>query len=97
MTCLFQRAESSLERAQQLNPMVQVTASTDDITSQPNSILDAYDVVCATQCSRSTLLRLNSYCRDHNILFYAGDVWGYYGFMFADLKEHEYAEYVMIV
>jgi hypothetical protein len=28
------------------------------------------------------------------VKFFAGDVFGYYGYMFSDLGEHEYAEWV---
>ena len=41
---------------------------------------------------KEELVRINSICRAHKIMFYAGDVMGFYGFSFMDLLEHEYVE-----
>merc|ERR1712029_1116895 len=51
-----------------------------------------FDVVIATNCCKEELLRINSICRAENILFYAGDIFGFYGFSFMDLVAHEYVE-----
>ena len=90
------RATGSLERAQQLNPMVRVEVCQDNVESLPKEYFQEYDVVCATQCGRSTLLKIDEICRANEILFYAADVWGYYGYMFADLGHHVYAEEVPV-
>ena len=91
---LFQRAKSSLERTQQLNPMVDVTA--DDTRPEDNAdgYFTEFDVICATCCSSSLLTKIDQICADNNVKFFAGDVFGYYGYMFSDLGEHEYAEWV---
>jgi hypothetical protein len=52
-----------------------------------------FDVVCATCCEKDQLLRINEICHKNDILFFAGDVFGFYGTVFADLNTHEYAEY----
>merc|ERR1712071_140439 len=36
--------------------------------------------------------RINVACRKHSVPFYAGDIFGFTGFFFVDLIEHEYAE-----
>jgi len=92
--CLLccQRAHSSLVKAQQLNPMVDVRVDTESASDKSAEFFEAFDVVCATCCTLSELLRLDDICRRHNIAFFAGDVFGYFGYMFADLHEHEYAE-----
>ncbi len=36
-------------------------------------------------------VRVDEICRDKQIKFFCGDVWGYYGYFFTDLGEHEYA------
>ena len=36
-------------------------------------------------------LRLNELCRSNGVKFFCGDVWGYYGYFFTDLNQHEYA------
>jgi len=87
-----QRAESSVSRAQQLNPMVDVRVDSGSVADKPASFFASYDVVCATCCTLAQLIRVDDICRQHNVAFFAGDVFGYFGFMFADLHQHEYAE-----
>jgi len=86
------RAEASLDRLQQLNPMVEVTADSGSSTDKDASFFLQFDIVIATNCAKEELVRLNSICRAEKIKFYAGDVMGFYGFSFMDLIEHEYAE-----
>ncbi|XP_062600392.1 SUMO-activating enzyme subunit 1-like isoform X2 [Saccostrea cucullata] len=88
------RAEASLEHTQRLNPMVEVTADTQSVEDKADEFFTKFDVVCATCCKQSSLLRINKICSEHNIKFFGGDVFGFYGFMFSDLGEHEYAEEV---
>lgn len=91
----MQRAEASLERTQLLNPMVKVTADTSNIDDKDDAFIKSFDVVCATGCGTTTLKRLDRVCQEGAVKFYAGDVFGFYGFMFADLGTHEYAEWVV--
>ena len=91
---LFQRAKSSLERTQQLNPMVDVTADDTRPEDKADDYFTEFDVICATCCSSSLLTKIDQICADNNVKFFAGDVFGYYGYMFSDLGEHEYAEWV---
>ena len=88
---IFQRAECSLHRTQLLNPMVEVTADPGSIKDKDEAYLKQFHLICLTGCCREQMLRINQICREHKILFYCGDVWGYYGYMFADLHDHEYA------
>ena len=53
---LLQRAESSLQRAQQLNPMVQVTADSEDISKKSDDFFKNFDLVVATDCSADQLV-----------------------------------------
>ena len=53
-----------------------------------------FDIVIATNCDREESVRINSICRTENVLFYAGAVFGFYGFSFMDLISHEYVEEV---
>ena len=82
-----------MERTQQLNSMVEITADTDDVNDKADDFFCNFDVVCATCCNEEELLRINDLCHKNMILFFAGDVFGFYGYMFADLNEHEYAEW----
>ncbi|VDH93396.1 ubiquitin-like 1-activating enzyme E1 A [Mytilus galloprovincialis] len=74
--------------------MVEVTADDSDPRDKPDSYFSEFDVICATCCSSSLLTRIDKICADKNVKFFAGDVFGYYGYMFSDLGEHEYAEEV---
>ncbi|KAK3094094.1 hypothetical protein FSP39_024077 [Pinctada imbricata] len=86
------RAECSQARTQLLNPMVEVTADSDNVEDKPDDFFTQFDVVCVTCCKASTQVRINNVCSANKIKFFSGDVFGYYGYMFTDLGEHEYAE-----
>ncbi|XP_068034303.1 SUMO-activating enzyme subunit 1 [Anomalospiza imberbis] len=86
------RAEASLERAQSLNPMVEVKADPESVESKPHEFFTQFDAVCLTCCSRESMVRINQICHKNGIKFFAGDVFGYHGYMFADLGEHEFVE-----
>ncbi|KAG8448728.1 hypothetical protein GDO86_015700 [Hymenochirus boettgeri] len=55
------------------------------------TLLD-HQQVCLTSCHHDILLKVNQICHKHCIKFFAGDVFGYHGYMFADLGEHEFVE-----
>ncbi|KAE8750393.1 hypothetical protein FOCC_FOCC002951 [Frankliniella occidentalis] len=86
------RAEASLARTQNLNPMVNVTAETCAVADHPDEYFHAFEAICATKCPTDQLLRLDKICREKSIKFFCGDVFGFFGFMFADLQTHEFAE-----
>jgi len=87
-------AEASLERAQRLNPMVDVKAETDYVEQKDEEYFKNFDVVCLLRCSQEHLIRINNICHQNKIQFYAGDVFGLLGYMFSDLQEHSYMEEV---
>ncbi|XP_039910115.1 SUMO-activating enzyme subunit 1, partial [Hirundo rustica] len=86
------RAEASLERAQSLNPMVEVKADPESVESKPHEFFTQFDAVCLTCCSRESMVRINQICHKNGIKFFTGDVFGYHGYMFADLGDHEFVE-----
>jgi len=88
------RAEASLQRLQQLNPMVDVTADTANSKDKDAEFFKKFDIVVATNCTKEESVRINSICRAEKVLFYAGDVFGFFGFSFMDLISHEYVEEV---
>ncbi|GBP35573.1 SUMO-activating enzyme subunit 1 [Eumeta japonica] len=89
------RAEISLPRARALNPMVDITSETTSVDDLPDSYFTQFDIVCATELKQEQLERINNVCRDHNKKFLCGDVWGTFGYMFADLVDHEYSEEII--
>lgn len=87
----MQRAEQAVEQLQALNPNVKILADTDCIDNKDDAFFTQFSAVCVTSCSLATLLHVNAVCRVHGIKFFCGDVWGFYGYFFSDLGEHEYA------
>ncbi|XP_044285672.1 SUMO-activating enzyme subunit 1 isoform X2 [Varanus komodoensis] len=86
------RAEASLARAQDLNPMVDVKADPEDVAQKPEEFFTRFDVVCLTCCSQEVLVKVDQICHKNHIKFFMGDVFGYRGCMFADLGKHEFVE-----
>ncbi|XP_064149957.1 SUMO-activating enzyme subunit 1 isoform X2 [Loxodonta africana] len=118
------RAEASLERAQNLNPMVDVKVDTENIEKKPESFFTQFDAVapvlsclltlpldssrpfgfvyllelrstlfvCLTCCSRDVIVKVDQICHKNSIKFFTGDVFGYHGYTFANLGEHEFVE-----
>ena len=74
--------------------MVEVTADSATSEEKDSDFFKKFDVVIATTCSQAELVRINSICRAANILFYAGDVFGFFGFSFMDLVSHNFVEEV---
>jgi molybdopterin/thiamine biosynthesis adenylyltransferase len=91
------RAEASLEKLQQLNPMVKVIAEKTNISEAPESFFDAFDVVVVTGQTKDVLVKINALCRTKGIKFFCGDIFGFFGFSFMDLDDHEFIEEVLEV
>ncbi|XP_069500638.1 SUMO-activating enzyme subunit 1 [Ambystoma mexicanum] len=86
------QADASLERAQNLNPMVDVKVDKENIEIKEEGFFTQFDAVCLTCCPRDVMVKIDQICCKHNIKFFSGDVFGYHGFMFANLGEHEFVE-----
>lgn len=89
------RAEASLSRAQQLNPMVELKVDTEALAKKPDDFFKGFDVVCIIGASTEQLLRIDGVCREAGVKFFAADLWGMFGFSFADLQEHNFVEDVV--
>ncbi|NXJ03048.1 SAE1 enzyme, partial [Psophia crepitans] len=48
--------------------------------------------VCLTCCSRDAMVKIDQICHKNSVKFFTGDVFGYHGYMFADLGDHEFVE-----
>ena len=72
--------------------MVDVIVDKENVDAKNDEFFLDFDVICATCCSRAQLYRISDLCHEKKIKFYSGDVYGFYGYMFADLNDHEYAE-----
>lgn len=89
------RAEASLLRAQALNPMVEITADTGSLASKDAVFFKGFNVVIILEATTDELVRIDNMCRVNNVKFFAADLWGMFGYSFADLQEHEYVEDVV--
>ena len=86
------RAEASVLRVQALNPMVEIVTDTENLSAKGEDFFKTFDVVCVLEAPIEELIRVNKICREHCIKFFSSDLWGMFGYSFADLQEHEFAE-----
>lgn len=85
-------AEAALEAITKLNPLVKVTAEVASVRDKSKEYFHQFHVVCMSEPDISELVRVNDICHDSGIKFFCGSVFGFYGFSFSDLGNHEYAE-----
>ena len=90
------RAETAVERLQQLNPMVEVSSDPGDVGAKPEEFFKDFDIVLVTCRPRDVLVRVNNLCHKNGVKFFAGDVHGFFGYSFMDLVEHEFVEEVKV-
>ena len=57
------RAETAVERLQQLNPMVEVTAEAADVGDKAGGYFLDFDIVLVTCRPRDVIVRVNNLCR----------------------------------
>ena len=86
------RAQASLERLKQRNPMVEVTADPDNLEVKEESFFKNFDVVIVTNYPKDVCLKVNKFCCKKDIRFFAGDIFGFFGSSFMDLIKHDYVE-----
>ncbi|KAK4457924.1 DNA damage tolerance protein RHC31 [Cladorrhinum samala] len=84
------RAAASAAAIQRLNPRVSIRIDTMDIRFKPPSFFEAFDIIIATDLDSTTLNIVNTATRLYNRAFYAAGSHGMYGFLFADLIEHDF-------
>ena len=61
------RAQASLERLKQRNPMVEVTADPDNLEAKEEEFFKNFDVVIVTNYPKDVCLKVNKICRANNI------------------------------
>ncbi|KAJ4304163.1 E1 ubiquitin-activating protein aos1 [Collariella sp. IMI 366227] len=84
------RAAAAIPALQRLNPRVRVQVDTVDVRLQPPSFFAPFDIIIATDLDSAALNIINTATRMHNRPFYAAGSHGMYGFLFADLIEHDF-------
>ncbi|KAL6164678.1 E1 ubiquitin-activating protein aos1 [Exserohilum turcicum] len=85
------RAEAAKPQVEKLNPRVAVKTITTDVRmEQDPSFYAAYDVIIATDMDFLSTSAINAGARIAKKPFYAGASHGMYGYIFADLVEHNF-------
>ncbi|PNS18500.1 hypothetical protein CAC42_5039 [Sphaceloma murrayae] len=84
------RAQAAAVRLQELNPRVTVAIDTSDMTQKTQEYFVLYDMIIGTDLPFLSLSLVNAAVRMAGKPFYATGIHGFYGFIFADLIEHEY-------
>ncbi|KAG3234613.1 hypothetical protein PI124_g20334 [Phytophthora idaei] len=84
------RAEASLPRVQELNPLVQVSSEIKPLDELPDEFFKQFTVVCLVGAELATELRLDARCRSLGTAFYSARSFGFDGIVFADLGEHTF-------
>ena len=57
--------------------MVDVTVDTESVENKSDDFFTEFSVICATCCTKAQLLRINKISHENNIMFFAGDVFGF--------------------
>jgi len=87
------RAEASLERVRALNPGVEIKIDKSHLdTKDAKFFTDNFDLVVTTNYPKDTIVKVNQMCREGGTKFFAGDVFGFFGYSFMDLVKHEFVE-----
>lgn len=84
------RAAAASAALQRLNPRVRIHIDTVDVRLKPPSFFGPFDIIIATDLDSPTLNIINTATRLNNRPFYAASSHGLYGFLFADLIEHDF-------
>ena len=86
----MKRAEAASPRLQELNPRVRVVADQSNILTKSQDFYALFNLVIACDLDFLTTTQVNAGCRIAQRPFYAAGLHGFYGYIFADLIEHEY-------
>lgn len=86
------RAKCSEARAQNLNPNVEVTSNDTKVDDISEEFIHGFHVVIASGCTIGQLVKINDFCRskvtEEPIKLFTADVFGMFGYAFADLQEY---------
>lgn len=86
------RAQSALPEIQKLNPRVNVTADSDNIIAKADlsAFLAPFDLIIGTDLDWNTASLLSAACRISSKPSYLAGTFGMYGYIFADLIQHQF-------
>ncbi|KAF4302808.1 putative sumo activating enzyme protein [Botryosphaeria dothidea] len=84
------RAKAAAQNIQKLNPRVAIMIDTSDISAKVPEFYQPFDIVIATDLDFTTLSTVDASTRLSQKPFYAAGAHGMYGYIFADLIQHDY-------
>ncbi|KAG4302719.1 hypothetical protein PCK1_001074 [Pneumocystis canis] len=84
-------ADAISRKLKQFNPSVTLCVNTTPISKVHDDYFSLFDVVIVTELGLDLMIRLNTICRAYKIPFYSSSIYGFYGYIFADLIEHTYS------
>ncbi|CCG81771.1 putative SUMO activating enzyme [Taphrina deformans PYCC 5710] len=84
------RAQAAANNAQKLNPRVSVLVDQGSVQDKSEDFFAGFDVVIACDLELSDIVRINNACRQAHKPFYAAEIPGMTGYVFADLVEHNF-------
>jgi len=81
------RIDCLVEYLKELNPNVKINAANENLENlnKKTKFSSNYNVICCCECSLTTQIIINKICREHNIAFFSGDIFGDNGICFTDL------------
>ncbi|KAJ0420904.1 hypothetical protein BJY00DRAFT_117728 [Aspergillus carlsbadensis] len=89
--CIGQnRAQAAAPAVRSMNPRVQLHIDTENIANKPPEFFAQFDITIATELSFLMYASINAACRIAGRPFYAAGLHGFYGFVFADLIQHDF-------
>ncbi|KAL3282155.1 hypothetical protein HHI36_005350 [Cryptolaemus montrouzieri] len=85
-------AEAVLPKAQALNPLVKLSADTDNLYEKDSKFYEGFTIIITTAIKTDLVLKLDKICRNNKVKLISGDVFGMFGFCVADFLKHDYYE-----
>ncbi|KKK16204.1 hypothetical protein P175DRAFT_0497802 [Aspergillus ochraceoroseus IBT 24754] len=84
------RAQAAAPAIRAMNPRVQLHVDSENVRSKPPEFFAQFDVTIATELDFTMYNTINAACRIAGRSFYAAGLHGFYGFVFADLIQHDF-------
>lgn len=73
---------------------MKIIADTDNVVSKPLSFFEKFTIVIGTRLKNNLVLKIAKTCRNAKVKFICGDVFGMFGYTYADFQEHVFSMYV---
>lgn len=81
-----------MTKAQLLNPLVKITVIKEALTTKNEDFFKKFTIIVGTGLTCEQILSLSKTCRENEIKFICGNVYGMFGYSVADFQNHQYFE-----